>query len=505
MPPFQRARGTPVRMRQPPHTMCQVIAGGRRQPHLTEFNSQPLSQMKHSKEIPTAHASAMQGSWRGKSLDLWLGMDWPLFKRWRKRLFIKRHTELAATVSFYEGLRRRHAELLRKPVINVVFTVSSISKWKSESVLQLMLAHARFSPAIWYIPQEAAGLRDVQIEEQERCIEFFRAQGVPVHLYSHIREFPDAEKPDIIFIHEAYYNPWYDLVQTRGVGDILTCYVPYGYHNTNHSETFNSIGALGALFHYTENEYAAETARAMNPNSGRNVINSGLPIADLLTCSPAAQPPAARAWKELGPAYKKVIWAPHWSVGSNSVSWFACGTFLKYAEQMLAFANEYSERVQFAFKPHPNLYGKLCSLPDWGKDRTDAYYRRWAEMSNTQIEKGDYVSLFVQSDAIIHDSGSFIMEYLLVNKPGMFLKNEDAPPPDYNEVSLKAIECYTIGKTEADIRNFLDALVQDGKDDKAAARQDFVKQYLLPPHGNSCAQNIVNALLQPPDDGSHLP
>lgn len=89
---------------------------------------------------------------------------------------------------------------------------------------------------------------------------------------------------------------------------------------------------------------------------------------------------------------------------------------------MVTFAQKYKDKVQIVFKPHPMLYRTLCEHSEWGKERTDAYYSMWNNMSNTQLEEGDYTELFMQSDAMIHDCGSFILEYLAVDKPCMFLK-----------------------------------------------------------------------------------
>jgi DivIVA domain-containing protein len=62
------------------------------------------------------------------------------------------------------------------------------------------------------------------------------------------------------------------------------------------------------------------------------------------------------------------------------------------------FAEKYADRIQWAFKPHPLLRDTLYQHPDWGKERTDAYYGRWESMPNTQLETGAYVELFKQSD-----------------------------------------------------------------------------------------------------------
>jgi CDP-glycerol glycerophosphotransferase (TagB/SpsB family) len=84
---------------------------------------------------------------------------------------------------------------------------------------------------------------------------------------------------------------------------------------------------------------------------------------------------------------------------------------------MIEMAKKYQDSVQFVFKPHPVLRSKLVVL--WGEEKTNAYYNTWDSLPNSTIHEDEYIDLFLTSDAMIHDSGSFTVEYLYVNKPVM--------------------------------------------------------------------------------------
>ena len=133
--------------------------------------------------------------------------------------------------------------------------------------------------------------------------------------------------------------------------------------------------------------------------------------------------------------------------------------------------------------------------PEWGQEKTDAYYRQWETMENTQLETGEYVDLFLQSDAMIHDSGSFILEYLLVDKPALYLVKE-GPRPEFNEQTIAAIDSHYHGASGEDIKLFIKDVVLGGMDAKQKARRRVVDTYLRPPHGKSAAENIIDALLR---------
>ncbi|MDO4954940.1 MAG: hypothetical protein Q4E43_07370 [Akkermansia sp.] len=189
---------------------------------------------------------------------------------------------------------------------------------------------------------------------------------------------------------------------------------------------------------------------------------------------------------------KRVIWAPHWTIERKNC-WLFYGTFMQTGEILLEMAEKYRGQIQFAFKPHPNLYNSLCEHPQWGKEKTDAFYAKWREMPNTQFEDGAYTNLFMQSDAMIHDCGSFIQEYLFANKPCMYLKDPENRQ-DYSAMAEDCLNAYQMGITREDIEAFLQMVLR-GEDPKAEVRGQLREKYLVPPHGQSAAQNIIDCLL----------
>lgn len=385
--------------------------------------------------------------------------------------------------------RRRLTRLLhRKGCVRVVFQITTIAKWKYGSVLSNLRQRPGVEVMVWFVPI----MTPLPVEERKSSVAAIRAHFEPLNVrvveYPSANDFPKEEKPDIIFLHEAYDYCFHEPYN-QGVLKYLLCFVPYCYRNTTEPYSYDGVGNHHAVYNFYENEYMASFAASCSRNHGRNICVTGQPIADAFLFP---EKPFAPAWKDCGKPLKKVIWAPHWTI-SEDLCWFARGTFLRTAEIMLEMAEKYADRIQFAFKPHPHLHRKLCERADWGKEKTDAFFRRWAEMPNTQMETGEYVALFMQSDAMIHDSGSFRLEYLFADKPCMYLR-EGEGKEDYNQMSQDALTCYQIGITREDIENFLQKSVLGGEDPLAARRAEIRTRYLIPPHGKPAAQNIVGAL-----------
>ena len=114
-------------------------------------------------------------------------------------------------------------------------------------------------------------------------------------------------------------------------------------------------------------------------------------------------------------------------------------------------------------------------------------------MPNCQIEEGDYVDLFIGSDAMIHDCCSFTTEYLYQRKPVMYLLKNN-PQDVFNDFGIKSFEQHYHGRTQADIEHFIEDVVRAGNDPKKTGREEFFKQYLGPYNGALPSENIIRTI-----------
>lgn len=387
----------------------------------------------------------------------------------------------------YRRLECLAARMRQKELITVAFMALDLPCWKCDALFHLMQRHPRFRPVIWIVPElqiKDADERQRKLEEMRRV---FAERDYPVADMYSLEQMRAEYAPELVFLAKPY--PGVTLWNAWNLDRELVCYVPYCYQNTCREDFL-----YGQENHVWRNFYATKgvsrLAASLMANGGCNVVTTGAPGADSFLVPETATQHSV--WKQCAPGIKKVIWAPHWTVMGDS--FFSVSTFLNVADGMLELAEKYADRIQWAFKPHPLLRDTLYRHPDWGKERTDAYYERWESMPNSQLETGAYELLFKQSDAMVHDSGSFIMEYLLVDKPCMYLQAGNGYT-GFNEDTLQALACYQKGSTVAEIERFLLGLIHNTPDSMARARTRFMKQYLLPPGGCSAAQNIINSIL----------
>ena len=418
-----------------------------------------------------------------KKIISWLAhedrlLKYPFFRRffWKRGVVYRRMEELASNMR-------------KKEIITVAFMALDLPCWKCDSVFRLMLSHPRFRPVIWIVPE--LQIKD-EVERQRKLTDmrrYFSDCGYPVADLYTLEQIRAEYAPDIVFLAKPYWGATsydvYDLDQE------LVCNVPYCYHNTERGG-FQHMQEEFVWRNYFSSYGVLRQARKYMRNGGANVRIVGHPVADAFLYSGVGVT-ISSPWKHYHCKQLQVIWAPHWSI--NGQSWFSTATFLELADGMLELAVKYADCIQWAFKPHPLLREALYQHPDWGKERTDAYYERWSAMPHTQLDSGDYVELFKQSDAMIHDSGSFIIEYLLVDKPCMYLQNENLNQVEFNEDTREALACYSKGRTMEDVEQFLKNLLSDSEDTFKAARAHYKQRYLQPPRGVSAAQNIINDIL----------
>ena len=388
--------------------------------------------------------------------------------------------------------RRAATRLKGKEVIEVAFFLSMPGMWKADYLFRRMAEDARFHPYVVLIPYTV--FKNFDKEEMWRTLRrteaFVKEKGfeyvIPYdEATGRWRDIRRKENPDIVF----YSLPYKDMERKYFVyhfRDRLTCYIPYAFTSMNvYKANYDiiSINSYGCVF--TETEMHLGFARRYSHSHGDNFEVVGCPGCEVYQVSDYRP---REVWRQQPTPKKRVIWAPHHSVSDV----FSISTFMENCDLMVDLAREYADRIQFAFKPHPTLRFKLQKL--WGVERTERYYRQWAEMPNTQLEEAGYVDLFYGSDAMMHDSGGFTTEYLYLQKPVMYLVKDERPRKQFNEFGALAFDQHYVGHDEEDVRRFLDEVVLKGIDPMGDSRRRFYDTYLANHDGLLPSQRIIAVL-----------
>lgn len=390
----------------------------------------------------------------------------------------------------------KHEKLLsnlkEKSQIKVIFIVIHRSVWKTDAVFQAMQADPLFEPRILIVPTLGRDLAWARAEFQQ-AEAFFNQKKYPVSSVSPEDNVETAItvlrdlNADIVFFtnqNNLTFTTFYDYV----LGHYLTCYVPYAI---NVSRLNNYQANYNMPFHnlvwriFIPHSVANKNYRRVQAIHGRNVTVTGYSALEALVTEDRER---VDQWKPLG--LKRVIWAPHHTVDMPALPY---ANFLRYADYFLELVEKYSGRVQWCFKPHPLLKPKLLKHPDWGLQRTEKYFNFWLSRPHTQLELGQYANLFRNSDAMIHDSGSFLAEYLYVNKPVLYLWSSPGVTTFFNEFGLEALAACERADTEDDICEFIEDLIAD-KDVGHGKRRVFLNNHPVAINGTLPSERILQEL-----------
>lgn len=393
------------------------------------------------------------------------------------------------------GLRQKRVlkEIRRKKRASVVFFVSCLPMWKAQGVYELLAGDRRFSVNIVFHPFATFSVEE-QNSNRKALMDYFKDKGIELTDLSGMSE-PDVYlrkrfAPDIIFYPQPYDGLFDNRLDNKYFRDRLLALIHYSFNSLKptlyYSQGFSN--SAWRLFYTSESD--KQSGEEYSFNKGKNIRVVGNTNSDLFL-----QKQHRSVWKESQSPRKRIIWAPHFSITGNE-SWLHRNSFIALHEKMLEIAEAYKDSIQFAFKPHPRLITELYKHPEWGAERTDNYLNKWALGENTQLETGNYIDLFMTSDAMIHDCGSFSIEYLYSQKPVLFI-TEDAvqTSSQMNELGQEAFEAHYIGCSVPDIISFIDNTVLGGNDPLREKRIGFFNRYLIPPDGKSVAESIYEELI----------
>lgn len=388
--------------------------------------------------------------------------------------------------------KKRINVIQKKGRASIVFLVSSLPMWRFQSLFDRLSIDKRFDCHIAIFPfptfsptQQETALQQLRAFFQDRSIPLLDLSSYPSPGQT-LRKDLD---PDIIFYPQPYNKLYGNDLDNSFFLDKLLCYIPYAMLTANEPWAYKCHLNNVAWRLFFPSDASKEEAKAVLYNRGKNIHVVGEPMADLFR-----QPIIQNVWKPQEKQKKRVIWAPHFSLPTDG--FLHRDSFSWLSSFMLNVAKHYQDQIQFAFKPHPRLLSVLYDMPDWGKDKADEYYDLWANGANTQLNTGNYVDLFKESDAMVHDSSSFTVEYHFTGKPVLFMTTDlHAVTSILNDFGKEAVMAHYQGTCPEDITSFLEDVVIGGNDPMKEKRSCFYQKYLSPPGSNSFSENIYQELV----------
>lgn len=394
----------------------------------------------------------------------------------------KNATQVFKWRAFHAWLALRAWQVRKKGKIRFGFLIQELTQWKTESLYREMLAHPRFDPVLCISPSR--GYPGAETELMDYC----RKKGYEYTLLDPAKTIVEQVDVDIVVPEKPYLSEIHRKHQIDQNTRILYVVIPYYLSTITEDWLVNQRHNLLCWRQFVDNESCRETWAKVQRLKGMNYVVTGLPVMDdLLT--PKEELPDV--WP-VADERKRIIYAPHHTVSDLHMEGIGYSTFLEYCDEMLALRDRYAEKAYFVFKPHPSLRNSLLRL--WGEEKTEAYYQRWEKPGYSHVEQGNYLALFKHSDALIHDCGSFTVEYLYMDRPVMYLVRDESHTANMIPYAREAFDLHYKGRGKDDIERFIQNVIA-GNDPLKESRAAFKERYLLPPGGRTACQNIIYSIL----------
>lgn len=378
-----------------------------------------------------------------------------------------------------ENIYARTVERLRRQnKIKVAFVTDHAAVWCGDELYNLFAENPRFETTVFL----CRGM-DSTIQDTQHDLAQLQASGINVVAVFDLEE--ESPPQDIII----FLRPYLELLPKSFKVNILTpqtlcAYIHYAYETTTISTYYNISLFLLAWRFFFDTEL---TRKLFDKNCRLGVprgIVSGLPKMDVFFNHTIR---LNFPWKMTRPDAKKIIWAPHWTIGKfaniNNYS-----TFQHNFRFMYEFAKTHPE-ISWVVKPHPKLLLSMVETKLFPSiAAAEEYFHMWDALPNAQVYTGAYYqSIFATSDGMIHDSNSFIAEYQFTRKPMIFLTGESMIFTELGEKILN-VSYLVDGKNFNAIAAAIQSVFIEGNDPLKATREKIFDELL-----NYRRRNGINA------------
>ena len=342
-------------------------------------------------------------------------------KIYRNGFFISNYMAYIRMKRLAEGKDNSHTP------VRIVFLCQYPQAWnKMKSIFEMMLGDERFSVRILAVPDNIN-------KPDEKIYSFFKAaygENIVINAYENGAWYDMKQlMPDYVFYQRPYdqYLPKpYKSREVSGYSKI--CHLVYGYLLT---ETTKDICTSRLFFrnvyiYFAENTICQEfniKRFKMSHNKGyRKTLNIGYPVLEYFM---KQKPAEVRNTDKF-----KVLWTPRWSEDKETGG----SNFINYKDRIVKLVNE-NQDISVVFRPHPMTFDHFIQTGKLTREQADEYLKNYD--GNDRLiynNTAEYVDVFWNTDALLTDVSSIIVEYFITGKPIVYCDTGAVPDTFFSEM-----------------------------------------------------------------------
>lgn len=289
-------------------------------------------------------------------------------------------------------------------------------------------------------------------------------------------------KPDIIFRQTTHDDEYPSVYCYKRISKIAkTCYITYGYSQSskNHLEIeYNDIAlrSLYAIFanSRTNLNYLLLKKNEIRWNRYLKVFYLGYPRFDKYN--------RLSINIEQKDKFSTFLWIPRWTTNNEQND--ATG-FFEYKDNLINYFKKHEE-LALIIRPHPMMFGYFLKNGIMTQNQINEFLTIVRDSKNIRMDSDiDYRKAFDDSDALIADYSSLVIEYFITGKAIIYCGKVHTISPEIKDMYMTLYRA----KNWIDLQKQLDTLIQEG-DNLGRKRKALAIKFLSDMPKNS-AEEIV--------------
>jgi len=398
-------------------------------------------------------------------------------------------------------LKSKYAGSLRgsSGKINVVFIYQMPELWnKVDSVCREMIKNDRFNVTILAVPKQelhiGSGIEKYQENDALAASKDFNCRVIDARTGENQWYDLESLNPHYVFYQRPYDNYLPEIYRSYTVIKYArTCYVPYGWLVTKnlYDICLNREFFRNLYLCYAESREIYTTVRNRFPLSYalnlRKILMEGTPSLDLMYKLKDSE---SISWERDRKEDKlRVLWTPRWTLNSDTDS--CASNFFEYKDKFMKFAEE-NQDTYVLWRPHPLAFDNYIRAGVMTQGEVDEYKKKLGELKNSSLDsQKDYLSTFWNSDVLVSDFSSIIVEYFVTGKPLIYCDRGGAQLDSFaTRMSEGFYHAGNWHEVEAIIME-----LRDGKDRLYEKRQELIKQ-LFGDNITGASERIVKSIVE---------
>lgn len=292
-------------------------------------------------------------------------------------------------------------------------------------------------------------------------------------------------RPDALIYTNPYDNhhPRFAIenVRRRGVRVIYLPYsIPFFVDSNNKWYLYDLPIHRHAWRVYVRSQRELRKYGMYCQSGNAHVVLAGGPLADYIAEQKERVKPDTR--------FKKTfLW------GIDYGFWDDTATLGEYGAKILQYFADHPQ-LGLIVRPHPLFYGMVIKRGVMSEETVRAFYAQCEAIPNVSLDLcGDLTGAFCKSDALISDTSSILVEYLLTGRPVLYLRMKTTPDyRAYQEDDGDVLAHYYAGDSFDHIVQFIEMVAAD-EDPLREERTSVLDKYFYRAQENA-GENIKEML-----------